>query len=64
MSDKEYAFPGKAQYEEERGMTLRDWFAGQVISTFNNGTGAERIANYAYKIADAMLKEREKSTTT
>lgn len=53
-----FAFPS----EEEPGMTLRDYFAGQVII----GMYAESRGNYiikvefAYKIASLMLKEREK----
>lgn len=47
-----------------RGMFLRDWFAGQVIcgrlgdpSSFYD---PENAAQWAYRLADAMLKEREK----
>lgn len=52
------------------GMSLRDYFAGQVISAvFLNGfeagdlspDGTAKLAsNWAYMIADAMLSEREK----
>lgn len=47
------------------GMSLRDWFAGMALSNF----GIRRyqcennyrlIAETCYKLADAMLKEREK----
>jgi hypothetical protein len=51
-------------------MSLRDWFAGQIIgsplqaSRFQvTGLGAvksEMLAHHAYEIADAMLAEREK----
>ena len=44
------------------GMDLRDWFAGQaVLRAVPNdkiGPGAEAIAKYAYRIADAMLEAR------
>lgn len=47
-----------------RGMTLRDYFAGQVLTGFmsQHALRFDSIddANYCYKIADAMLKEREK----
>lgn len=54
------------------GMTLRDWFAGQVIgqaaqADHQNDWGksgkdhAPRAAAFAYRIADAMLAEREKA---
>ena len=54
------------------GMTLRDWFAGQALSIIptladkyyqNPETWDESaFANAAYKIADAMLAERERDT--
>lgn len=49
-----------------RGMTLRDWFAGQALSgqlanpTFTSDTIA--LAQWAYKYADALLAERMKET--
>jgi hypothetical protein len=40
-------------------INLRDYFAGKAVSGFDCGDyTAEKIATYAYKIADAMLKER------
>ena len=47
----------------ERGMPLRDWFAGMAMQglladSSIHGTHAE-IANNAYGFADAMLKARE-----
>ena len=48
----------------EPGMSLRDWLAGQaVLRTVPNhaiGPEADQIAKYAYEIADAMMKERER----
>ena len=49
-----------------RGMSLRDWFAGQVISgsiciriaAEDVPSIAEKFANAAYVIADEMLKRR------
>lgn len=46
------------------GMSLRDWFAGQIVSSVyaeapNNQT-FESIAMEAFRIADAMLAERER----
>ena len=51
-------------YNTERGMTLRDWFAGKALSGSladpnSNGT-FEDFARTAYQFADAMLAEREK----
>ena len=44
----------------ERGMTLRDYFAGQAMINYDDpGTGDElHIAKGCYIIADAMLKAR------
>ena len=50
-------------------MTLRDWFAGQIISgivasNFTSSLPAEEAADtaaeMAYYLADAMLKERDR----
>ena len=69
------AFPGKKAYHDHNeGMTLRDYFAGQVISQCQVtvrkdhaepdaemvNAYAERFARTAYAIADAMLAERAK----
>lgn len=50
---------------KQAGMSLRDWFAGQALSCISlerviavNGAGY--AASLAYKVADAMLAEREK----
>ena len=51
--------------EEQRGMTLRDYFAAkamQGITSTLSGTAPvlyDAIADDAYEIADAMLKARE-----
>lgn len=51
------------------GLSIRDWFAGMAlqgeISTQKEGyveytdNNFDRLASYCYKIADAMLQERE-----
>ena len=47
------------------GMTLRDFFAGQALAgmcaseTDGVSYSSGNVASRAYKIADAMLKERE-----
>lgn len=60
MSDFEPAFPvedpGGGQYS---GMTLRDYFASQALSSIQNEESPKSQAEYAYRIADAMLEERE-----
>ena len=44
-------------------MTLRDWFAGKALSLalIDIGRNEFEIAGACYKIADAMLGEREKN---
>jgi hypothetical protein len=52
-----------------RGMSLRDWFAGQALagfaSTIGNVIGPkwDIMAQDAYDAADAMIAEREKGDT-
>lgn len=53
--------------ECDRGMTLRDYFAGQaligVLSSRNGfliDVGVESAPGWAFQIADAMLAERDK----
>lgn len=52
--------------EAHPGMTLRDWFAGQALAGYMghrwNRTEklADDAAEEAYRLADAMLREREK----
>ena len=60
--------------EHGRGMTLRDYFAAQVLAAvyrdfwddFRSGVTnagerwSEEVAYMAYKAADAMIKERSK----
>ena len=60
MSDEEEvqaAFPDR--YRD--GMTLRDYFAAQAMNAFlsRDGSTLEKDAEYAYKMADAMMKARE-----
>lgn len=51
------------------GMSLRDWFAGQVLAgAMVNSTGLEKVsdeylckaAEQMWRVADAMLKARTK----
>jgi len=46
----------------QRGMTLRDYFAGQVLAgtdAFNLSQFPERSAKEAYRVADAMTEARK-----
>ena len=56
--------PGEYGYGE-KGMSLRDYFAGQALAGLlapSEGEGkCAYFAMMAYKFADAMLAEREKN---
>ena len=57
------AFPFNDGYENttHEGMTLRDYFAGQIICGIASRPYlAKQDAKKSYEIADAMLKERSK----
>jgi len=60
------AFPLESDYGSQRGMTLRDYFAGQAIAALAEHVGrfdmSHSQAEYAYRLADAMIAEREKET--
>jgi len=70
MNNDIYAFPGKEErvsngctyMEHSSGMSLRDYYAGQALSCTANDYQDKpvNIANWAYKLADAMLEERSK----
>lgn len=56
------------QNYNDKGMTLRDWFAGQALagvmaSDYDPQTW-ERYATVAYQVADAMIVERAKGGDT
>ena len=63
------AFPTVgSQYSHEEGMTLRDYFAAKAMQGIISGSHENGEVHYmeeitaesAYKMADAMLVEREK----
>ena len=50
--------------EPEKGMTLRDYFAGRAMQGMlseNSGIRypTDELVDFAYKVADAMIKARE-----
>ena len=57
---------GGSQGFAQPGMTLRDYFAGQALIGFaskhNHGDG-ELYAADSYRVADAMLEQRDKETS-
>ena len=59
------AFPTQTEVKYFHGMTLRDYFAAKYMQSLfsKDGIGIqdiETIAMYSYKVADVMLKAREK----
>ncbi len=54
----------EASQHSFQGMSLRDWLAGQALACvkrdLHDHAAAQRIASFAYAIADAMLVERAK----
>jgi hypothetical protein len=67
MKDGGPAFPvyGSEKLYTPEGMSLRDWFAGQVLAGWSEGEliiEPDAAAAYCYALADAMLKAREEET--
>lgn len=71
IEDGGHAFPvcfeggansGEQPYFHE-GMSLRDWFAGQVLSGFMSAKAMhfnpEDDAAYCYRVADSMISARK-----
>ena len=55
------AFPIGGDYVE-RGMSLRDWFAGlAMVAELRAPCSPEEVAHRAYQVADAMLAQRAAS---
>ena len=71
MKDGGPAFPVPAELcqdltvQEQRGMTLRDWFAGMAMQASRSRSSQynswDDLAKDAYEIADAMIQERSKT---
>lgn len=76
--DNPPAFPREVYgYNNQPGMSLRDWFAGQIAAAYCTATdsaglwqttadeaGATTIAKMAYSVADAMLAARTQQGAT
>jgi hypothetical protein len=59
------AYQGKWELDDPRGMSLRDWFAGQALAGYcavEKGWDQppEEVARAAFATADAMIAERSK----
>lgn len=65
-NDDETAFPIHTEqiHHEHQGMSLRDWFAGQVLvglyqnSLYDQMT-SEKIAEHCYRQANEMMEARK-----
>ena len=58
------AFPGYDPNSANRGMSLRDWFAGQAIEGLvgrYGGMMVERTTDLAYQIADEAIQRRKET---
>lgn len=64
MKKELFAFPNAHNtLDAHRGMSLRDYFAGQALISMADAAGGfhsdEKIAQKCYELADAMLAARE-----
>ena len=57
--DKRQAFPRNNVQKNLEGMTLRDYFAAKAMTMFSPNEYTEITANKAYRLADAMMKQRQ-----
>ena len=65
------AFPVATEHHvHTRGMSLRDWFAGQMMTNLGqfpvvqcSDEELRRVAEQIYRMADAMLAHRQKGQT-
>jgi len=63
---QEAAFPATSnEICIQKGMSLRDWFAGQALANTiyvdSEGSSVD-TARYAYAVADEMMNTRKEST--
>ena len=54
------AFPVESGDTVDFGMTLRDYFAAKAMEALLHNWKEEVVPQMAYRMADAMLAEREK----
>ena len=69
MKDGGPAFPINGDGKERVGLTIRDYFAAHALSIVSKATdtswrylSVDEISKLSWKIADAMLKQREVDT--
>jgi hypothetical protein len=70
VNDGGQAFPlSELGMHGSYGMTLRDYFAGEELSSIHGKTicsvpeDYDRIADHCYRMADAMLRARERKSS-
>lgn len=56
------AFPVASDHRYNPGMSLRDWFAGQALSSIDPRFSPEVKARIAYETADSMVAYSAQST--
>jgi Tfp pilus assembly protein PilE len=63
VMDTQYAFPD-ISYPHSKGMTLRDYFAAAaltgILADYTVNSTDEILTKTCYRMADAMLRERNK----
>ena len=64
MNKNKNAFPIEINEHTDNGMTLRDYFAaaalqGLIANKRHMGIDCVTMSDWAYKVADSMLNERE-----
>jgi len=65
MRGADQSYSNQNPWKLESGMTLRDYFAAKALQSimisenFNYAKTALEMSDCSYKIADAMLKQRE-----
>lgn len=54
------AFPRPGDFQPQTGMTLRDYFAAKALANAytQHDSDRDKVAEWAYAVADAMLKAR------
>lgn len=81
VTEKQFAFPcgplgamyadqggyTYSQYPGHEGMTLQQWYAGRVLSSFDhcvtyNDSHMRKMAEYSAKMADMMIAALERGT--
>ena len=60
-TDHEFRDDGVGRVRRRGGMTLRDYFAGQAIIGCGAAESFPDVGAWAYKVADALIRERAKS---